>query len=170
MLFITDNMIRFFGKDYVVLNFHNKTYLNPQATKRYKQNRRILRGENLNKEFARATDNMIFDPKDTVFVILGRMNEKEERRIISLASIFSRFIFLHYDTRFPMNKAPDNLTWVRIGGNKTNGLNFRHTFNTYTSIVMDCPKFKNMYNTCSSCKLCLKSRVKLPKKVISYLL
>ena len=170
MLFITDNMIRFFGKDVVVLNFHKKAYLNPQATKKYKQNRRILKSGKLSDEFGKWMYNKVIDEDITVFVILGRMEKLDEIELIKLAKNFPTFTFLHYDIRFPIKKVPDNLVWVRIKGNRTNGLNFRHTFHTYTNIVMDCPKFKNMYNTCSKCKLCLNNRVKLPKKVVSYLL
>jgi len=162
MLFITDNMIRFFGKDYVVLNFHNKTYLNPQATKRYKQNRRILKSGKLIDEFSKWMYNKVLDEETNVFVILGRMEKSNEIELIKLAKHFPFFSFLHYDIRFPFAKVPENLVWVRIKGNKTNGLNYKES--NYVGII-DCPKFKNMYNTCTSCRLCLKNRVKLPKKL-----
>jgi len=167
MLFITDNMIRFFGKDVVVLNFHKKAYLNPKATKRYKQNRRILISGRLPCEFGKWIYNNVIDVETTIFVILGRMEKSDEIELIKLANNFPSLSFLHYDIYLPKGRIPDNLIWIRIVGNKANSLNYMES--TYIGI-MDCPKFKNMYNTCTSCRLCLKNRVKLPKKVVEYLL
>lgn len=167
-MFITDNIIPFFGRKIKVLNFHTKKYLNPKASKRYNSNYRVLKNGKLIKEFGEwlKTYNMY----KTKFVILGLFSQRDMDKLIEFTNHYLNLSFYVYSTKtyYNLTAKKENFRVIYISphGNRYHD-NTVYLKNKFGDKV-ECPKF-NINRPCDTCLKCIFTSVVIPQKVVDYL-
>lgn len=168
-MFISDNIIPFFGRKIKVINFHNKgQYLNKLANRRYRKNHKILQSGRLAEEFGEWLKD-----KNTYkfrFVLLGDFLNEDIQKIIDFTNTYYNISFYVYSTKNYLNithKKP-NLKVIYISKTFSKFYDNTVAHPSFTIPMDECPKYKSK-RPCDTCLKCCFQQVRIPQKVLKFL-